>query len=151
MSSTDVKLTASANGGFDLSIVDGDIEGTPGFDTAIWVSLFSDARATASQVVIPEYRRGWPGNLVSTVNGRDLGGLLWLVDQRRLNQKTLNEAVDYTRGALNWFLEDGIAQNVEVDGEIVPASGIQLNVTITSFNGDTETHYVKLWEVTGAD
>lgn len=147
----DIFLEQDENGAFDFSIENGDIQRTDGLETAIWVSLFTDARATEAQVLIPEYRRGWPGNALSSVPGRQLGGYLWLVDQRRLTQSTLNDAIDYARGALDWFLVDNIARSVIVDGEIVPRSGIQLSITITSYLGVTKTYYVNLWEVTGAN
>jgi phage gp46-like protein len=145
----DLKLTQDASGVWDLSISNGDLEGVEGFDTAIFSSLLTDARAPESIVLKPENRRGWMGNLASTVDGRDFGGLLWLVNQRRLTQETLNEAVDYARQALDWLVEDGLASNIEVTGTIVPRSGITLEIVITSPEGETVTHYVPLWEVTG--
>lgn len=147
----DCKLAIDTNGQFDVVLEDGDIATETGFDTAIWVSLFTDARASADQVVLAQHRRGWPGNLVSTVDNRQLGGMLWLIDQRRLNQATLNEAVDYAQKALNWIVEDNVAQNIEVSGVIVPTSGIQLNVTITALSGETESRYINTWELTGAN
>ena len=148
MTKRDIKLFQE-NGFFDIGIENGDFIAEDGFDTAIWVSLFTDARADESQVVLPENRRGWMGNIGSPVEGRQLGGLLWLVEQRRLTQETLNEAIDYARKSLVWIIDDGIAQILKVNGEIVPRHGIQLEITITTVLGDTSTHYVKLWEVTG--
>ena len=144
----DAKVRPDNHGRFDISIDSGQIEQEDGLETAIWVSLFTDARADSSQVARPEYRRGWPGNLVSQVEGRQLGGLLWLIDQRRLTQGTLNAAIDYARGALSWMVTDGLLLSVEVSGAIVPRYGIQLNVVLTSRSGATETKYVKLWEAT---
>lgn len=139
------------NGVFDIAIENGDLKNEDGFDTAIWVSLFTDARASESQVLVPENRRGWLGNLVSEVEERQLGGFLWLSEQRRLTQETLNEVIDYARKCLNWFVEDNVAQKIEVTGSIVPRSGIELEITITASDGKTVNHYVPLWEVTGAN
>ena len=146
MTKRDIKLFFE-NGSFDIGIEDGDFIAEDGFDTAIWVSLFTDARADESQVVLPENRRGWMGNLAN--DERQLGGLLWLVEQRRLNQDTLNETIDYARKSLIWFIEDGLATQLNVTGEIVPRSGISLTMIITSVKGVTSTHYVNLWELTG--
>jgi len=145
----DIKTVKASNGVFDIPIENGDLAGVEGFDTAIWVSLFTDARAPESIVKKPEDRRGWLGNLASPVEGRDLGGLLWLTDQRRLNQDALNEVVDYARQSLNWFVEDSIAKSIEVSGEIIPLQGIRLTIIIETPDGNTVTHYVPLWEVTG--
>lgn len=144
----DIK-TVQTNGIFDIPIENGDLAGVDGFDTAIWISLFTDARAPDTIVVTPENRRGWLGNVESPVEGRELGGLLWVAEQRRLNQDTVNEVVDYAGKSLEWFVEDGIATSIEVSGVIVPLSGILLTIVINVPQGETVTHYVKLWEVTG--
>ncbi len=146
---SDLKLTQGDDGVFDLVIEDGNFVIEDGFDTSIMVSLITDARAPADKVVLPENRRGWMGNLVSPVDGRDLGGLLWLTEQRRLTQDTLNETVDYARKSLNWFVEDGLANSIDVTGEIVPRSGIRLTIAITALTGVPDKHYINLWEVTG--
>lgn len=145
----DIRLLQDANGRFDIVLENGDLADEDGFDTAIYISLFTDALAPAAIVLKPENRRGWIGNVVSPVIDRDLGGLLWLTEQSRLNQNTLNEAVSHARQALNWFVEDELAEKIEVSGEIVPISGIRLTIIITVLHGETETHYVSLWEVTG--
>lgn len=144
----DIKVTLN-NGRFDISFENGDIVAEDGFDTAIYVSLFTDARAPENLVAIPEKRRGWIGNTASPVEGRDLGGLLWLVDQRRLTQKTLNATVDYARKALNWFVDDGLLSRIDVTGVIIPKEGVRLGVTMTALNGKTETRYFDIWKLTG--
>lgn len=145
----DIKVAFQPDGSFDIPIENGDLANVEGFDTSIWISLFTDARAPESIVVQPENRRGWLGDTESLVPGRDLGGLLWLIEQRRLTQDTLNEVVDYARQALQWFVGDGLANSIEVSGEIVPLFGILLTIIINVPQGQTVTHYVKLWEVTG--
>lgn len=145
----DFRLLQGTDGRFDIVIENGDIANEDGFETAIYMSLFTDARAPESKVIKPENRRGWMGNIVSPVEGRELGGLLWLAEQRRLTQDVLNEIVGYARQSLSWFVEDGIAQNIEVSGKIVPRSGIALIIDITATDGKTETYYVPLWEATG--
>ena len=145
----DVKFNIDSYGKFDFDIVDGDLEGVEGYDTSIWLSLFTDARANESQVSIPEYRRGWLGNIVSSIPDRQLGGYLWLIDQRRLIQKTLNEAIDYTKKSLQWFIDDNICTEVVVTGIIVPKLGIELDVNIISNQGTIITKNIKLWKLTG--
>lgn len=144
----DVKLLLE-NGQFDIVIEDGDFANEDGFDTAVWVSLFSDARATVSQVLTPEKRRGWLGNLVSEKPERQLGGYLWLAEQRRLTQDTVNEIVDYARKALNYMIEDGLVLKIDVTGEIIPRTGIELLIVITSLDGLTTNHVVHMWQITG--
>lgn len=145
----DIKLTQDEFGSFDFTIKNGDFEGVEGFDTAIDMSLFTDRRATPDKVFKPELRRGWMGDTESPVNGREIGSWLWLLNQRRLTQDTLNEAISFARDALNWFVEDGVAKDIAVAGVIVPRGGIALTITITALDGRVDTHYRPLWEVTG--
>lgn len=148
---SDLKLTLDSSGQFDLTIENGNLAKVSGFDTAITVSLFTDARANEAQVYLPENRRGWVGNTVNDVQGRQLGGLLWLIEQRRLIQDTLNKNTDFSKKSLDWFIEDGMVDGITVTGEIIPQKGIQLKIVFQIDKGETETHFVRLWEVTGVN
>jgi phage gp46-like protein len=145
----DVKFTQDSYGRFDFEIENGDLKSEDGYDTSIWISLLTDARANASQIPIPEHRRGWLGNLVSIVPDRQLGGYLWLVDQRRMVQKTLNEAIDYAKKSLQWMIDDNICTDIVVTGKFVPKFGIELDVDISSDRGIIVSKNIKLWELTG--
>jgi len=145
----DVKFILDNDGRFDIDIENGDLVGEDGFDTAIWISLFTDARASSSQVLQPEQRRGWIGNKVSIDQNRQLGGYLWLIDQRRLNHTTLIETIDYARKSLQWLIDDNICTAIDVSGIIKATEGIELTILITSTEGITTTNYVKIWKKTG--
>lgn len=134
---------------FAMVVENGDFKAQPGMDTAIWVSVYTDARASDSQVLRPELQRGWMGNLVSDVPDRQLGGLLWLLEQRRLTQDNANSAAAYVRACLNWMIEDVLLKKIDVTGEIVPLQGIAVTVILTSPKGDSRSHYIPLWEITG--
>lgn len=143
----DVSLSKTSRG-YDINVLNGDIEALDNFKTAIEVSLFSDGRADESQVFLPQARRGWIGDVVTPVEGQNFGSLLWLVQQERLTQSTLNKAINFCRLALQWLVDQEKASNVSVSGSIVPPEGIRLNIVITSKTGQVESHYVNLWENT---
>jgi phage gp46-like protein len=145
----DIKAFINDNNQVSVNFNDGDFTEEDGFDTAILISLLTDARAPDDRVLIPEKRRGWMGDLESPVENRSLGGFLWLIDQRRLTVDTLNDSINFAQLALNWFVEDGIAKSVTVSGDIIVKKGIQLLIVITSILGKTSSHYVNLWELTG--
>ena len=150
MAKREIKLEME-NGAFDIVIENGDFANEDGFETNIWVSLFTDARADESQVIVPENRRGWLGNLATEVPERQLGGYLWLAEQRRLNQDTLNEVIDYIRKSIEWMVTDELCLKIEVSGSIIPRTGIEANVVITAKDGITSDHYIELWRLTGAN
>lgn len=133
--------------GFDIATLGGDIAPVDDFRSSIIASLFSDARADASQVAIPQYRRGWIGDSVLQRGENPYGSLLWLLEQARLTQDTLNKAIDYARQSLQWFVSDGLASSVDVEGEISRGT-INLAINITTIAGNVESHYVDLWENT---
>lgn len=143
----DIALEQSTSG-YDISITDGDLTSVDSFETAIYVSLFSDARASEDQVFLPQARRGWICDVASPIEDQLYGSHLWLLEQRRLTQSTLNEAINYARLGLQWMIDQGQALNIEVTGEIVAGSGIALNIAVTSYTGETQNAYVRLWENT---
>ncbi len=145
----DAKLIVNENGEFTIGITDGDLTPEDGFDTAINISLFTDQRAPADRINQTELRRGWLGDTVSLIEGRQIGSLLWLLDQSRLTPDTRNDAISFSQKSLNWLVEDGLATLVEVTGVIVPRLGIELTIVITNTDGVVTTHYRKLWELTG--
>lgn len=145
----DICLELDLAGRYDLTVLNGDLKTTAGLDSAIIISILTDARASESQIQLPQQRRGWPGNVASIVPGRQLGSLLWLTDQRRLTAQTLNAVVDYVHKALSWITEDTLLKTINTSGEIVPLVGIVLKIKMTAHDGTTSNQYVKLWEATG--
>lgn len=143
----DFSLVQAASG-YDIAIENGDIASVDNFKTAIEVSLFSDARADAAQIALPQARRGWIGDLVSPIEGLKFGSHLWLLSQARLTQQTLNETLNFARLCLQPLADQGQAASIEVFGQIVATSGIALNIAVTSVLGVTENYYVNLWENT---
>ena len=89
----------------------GDIETEDQLDTAILVSLFTDTRATSYEVVKPELRRGWIGEL-ELEDEEIFGSKLWLLDQERLTLTTIGRANDFAEKALTWMVRDEIAVSV---------------------------------------
>lgn len=143
----DVALRPDTNGIYDVAIANGDLVADDGLETSLIVSILSDARADESQVPQPESRRGWIGDLVATVPGYQYGSLLWLLEQARLTRDTLAQAENNARAALNWMIEDGLVQAIDViasrqDGALI------LDVTMTSPDGSTIRKAFDLWRKT---
>lgn len=136
--------------GFDLQIDNDQFVFVDGFDTNISVSLFTDSRASASDIPKPLFRRGWMLNQLGVDREFEIGGLLWLFDQNRLTTQTRNNIVDAANKSLQWLLDRNIASAIDIEGTIIPKRGIALTIEITYTNGVTESQYIELWEVTGA-
>lgn len=106
----------------------GDFELDNGLQTAILVSLLSNARADASEIPIIEFRDGWYGNLIWNQNGYQQGSKLWLLYQSRLTQEIILRAKNYTEIALNWMLEDGLLKNLVVN--VIQNDSISFTINI---------------------
>lgn len=146
----DVKLRLSdiVDTAYDIQIgTDGDVVTEDSFDTAIVVSLFTDARALPSQVALPERRRGWIGN--ERTPGKQMGGILWLFEQQRLNRKTANEIEDAAQQALQWMIDEQYAIAVSAVASIKSATTLTLEILVTKPSGEVESRLFNLWEGTG--
>ena len=144
----DVLIRADAEGLYDL-VVDGNVFASAGgFETAIPVSLFTDARAPSALVSEPQNRRGWIVNLLTASTMRQLGSILWVLDQARVTRETLNTARLAAQDAFQWMLDDGIALSVFVDVQQTQ-NGILILITITD-TSNVVNRYQTLWRSTDA-
>lgn len=145
----DVLIRANSDGLYDLA-VDGNVFASAGgFETAIPVSLFTDARAPAALVAEPQNRRGWIGNLMTATTMRQLGSILWVLDQSRITQERLNVARLAAQDAFQWMLDDGVALAVLVDVVRTSQSGIIIHIQITD-TSNVVSRYQTLWRATDA-
>ncbi len=122
---------ATARG--DLAIEAGDLALDPGgVSSATIASLFSDARARADDR-LPDAaadRRGFWGDALEEEITDRLGSRLWLIEREKQLQETVNRAVEFAREGLLWLTRDGIAQSVEVRGEITAPGVLGLDIAI---------------------
>ena len=111
----------------DLSLV---VDGNTiplGLDTyeplvrAVMISLFTWRRANADDVLPdlsanPE-RMGWWADNFPTVPNDRIGSRLWLLSRAKLTAETIRKAREYAQEALQWLIDDGVAQRVVVETE----------------------------------
>jgi len=146
--SQDVQLVRKSDGLFDLVVSNNVLETIDGFETAIIVSLLTDARAPSSSVQTPSRRRGWVGNILTAASGRELGSRLWLFSQSRLTDAILNDLAVAAQESLNWMIEDGIAKSVAATVLKTGLRSVTVNIVITTIEGK-EQRYAVLWRQTG--
>lgn len=155
MRGIDVALQELPGGVYDLKVgFDGDLETEDAFETAIVVSLFTDARAPESLVADPALRRGWIGNeyRLRVAPGFDLGSILWaFLEQGRLRGKTLRDLEDASNEALQWLVDRGYAVAISEVSATTPSPGqVRLGLTIERSPGVVERRFFDLWQNTGA-
>lgn len=125
----------------------GDILTEDFFDTSILMSLFTDRRASASEVPISQNRRGWIGNEFFEDNF-EIGSKLWLFDQSVLNQDVTNSIQDAAKTALEWLVDDGYA--IRIDVRVIKGNtSVTLEVDIFRSNSKVEHRFYDLWQASG--
>lgn len=137
-----------AIGGFDIMLDEsGDLVADEGLKTATILSLFLDRRAEDDDD-IPDGtgdRRGWWADAIAPVPGDKVGSRAWLLEREKETADVRRRAQVYDQEALNWMIEDGIAERVEVDVDPNRRSVLAREVRIIK-PGGAETRFNSLWE-----
>jgi phage gp46-like protein len=149
---TDAKLTPLiAVGGdpyYDLAILNNDLEAEEGLKTAILISLFTDRRVTAEELPPEERdRRGWWADALNADDDQ-IGSKLWLLKREKITTQVIAKFQQYCEEALQWLVDDGIAESVDV---IVERSGTyQVSIEIDLIRGHDEDgqKYAFVWDGT---
>ena len=142
---TDIKLVLTDDR-YDMIINDdGDLDSITGLQTSLIMSLLTNQRATADEVYEPIRREGTLADLLFA-NFRH-GSKLWLLDQVRNDFNARNIAITNTQNALQWLIDDSLAKQVDVEGDVT-ISGIVLTILITYFNNVRENWAFNLWNNT---
>jgi phage gp46-like protein len=135
----DLKLRPDGEDDYGGDLVMGaeDLELDNGLNTAILVSLFSDRRAeVGDELPDPgEGRRGWWGDELGE-DGDKIGSRLWLLTRRKQTPETRQLFLEYTREALQWLLDDGVAEDVSVDAAWKGMGILEVYAVITKPDGE---------------
>lgn len=150
MNEIDIAVLQDASGQFDIAIDPdtGDLLLVSGFETALAMSIFEERRADKSEVPTSELRRGWWGNTVGPI-GFEIGSKLWLLEQARKTQATLNSAKDYAKKCTQWLVSDRHLVKVETEAKFT-SDNLDLIIELKRSNGQTEIKSYQLWERTEA-
>lgn len=125
----------------------GDIETADFLDTSIIMSLLTDARASDSEMPIPQNRRGWIGD--EDDPSFNSGSKIWLYEQARLTRTTMNGVGDAAESSLQWLLDEDIALEQTVSTFLSGNSGLNVLIETQRPNSEVESRSFPLWENTG--
>lgn len=149
---SDVRLALTNNLNFGVILEDGDLQSDKGLETAVTISLFTDARVTDEELPQgADSKRGWFGDMFPDVDGDKIGSKIWTLARSKRLTETLRRTEDYAKQALKWMIDDGIAQAVTAvasfDGEVSEGRW-KLEVVITRPSG-RDFKYKVLWDEQG--
>jgi len=130
---------------WDLSFTNGDLTSTTSLDTAVLMSLYTDYRASNSEVPEIQRRRGWWGNLVSGYPDYQIGSKLWLLYQSRLTQDTINLIKTYVYNCLSWMIDYGYITNININVTPTTNESILLFITLSISQNIVYNNSFELW------
>lgn len=118
--------------------------------TSVIISLFTDRLAQPDDALPDDTtnRRGWWADTETDL----IGSRLWLLSREKRIEPVRQRAIDYSREALQWLIDDGVARAVDVDAEW---SGLdRLDILVTVYRNDGRSIEMRLewvWnQLTGA-
>ena len=126
---------------------DGDLSSVDDFSTSIDLSVLTNERANSSEVPQALERRGWIGDLTPRTEGFRAGSKLWLFEQSRRTQDTVNDIRNAVQEGLQWIVDKGQAERIQVDSEMIGDSGVRVTVVISVGNNRVK-RYFTLWDQT---
>lgn len=101
----------------DIEFKDNDLVNEDGLETAVLISVFTDARA-ADDDPLPDAlhgdKRGWWGDKTLNDPNDQTGSKLWLLNRSKVTNQVMRKAKRHIENALEWMKDDGIAVKIEV-------------------------------------
>lgn len=127
-------------GGADIALEGTDLAREGGLETAVLLSLFSDARVEAEE--LPDGEDDPRGVWFDTERDR-FGSRLWLHERAKTDAASIEEIRRAAEDALEWLLREEIADEVLVEAERVALGRLSLRVQLRrSPNG----RWSRVWE-----
>lgn len=134
---------------FDIDISNGDLALDYSLETAVIISLFTDAYADQDSD-LPQGetdRRGWWAD--DTLPNKDkIGSLLWTGARRALTEESLRQDEEAAKSALKWMLDDGVAKEVNVSAVRTGLESKDLSIEIIKPDKAEITKYKSIWDAT---
>lgn len=149
--SQDLALIDQGSGIYDISPnpITKKYETVDGMETAIDVSLFTDARAPENRVFEASNRRGYIGDILTADINRSLGSILWTFEQSRITQKILNELRVASEQAFVWMIENKSILGVTATVTKVNSRSVRIDLLFRDRDNQIKK-YQRLWRITNA-
>lgn len=126
----DIKLIPIDEGLFDAVFESNDLSTDEGLQTAVTISLFTDRRVSADELPDGQSdQRGWWGDALNEDNDK-IGSKLWILEREKITTEVLEDFKTYCEEALQWMIDDEIAESVVVTVERIDLYSISVVIEI---------------------
>ncbi|MCD8139444.1 MAG: phage GP46 family protein [Planctomycetaceae bacterium] len=124
-----------------LSTTASDLVQDAGMNTAVAISLFTDARADDDEPLPAgeTERRGYWADCIDDGDDEETGSLLWLLSREKQTREVVNRAREHARRALQWMVRDRVAAKIDVQARIVRPGWLLLEIDIHRPDGNVTT------------
>ena len=138
----DISLTPIPEGAGTVAV---DVTTDSGLNTAVYISLFTDARQDETTANDTSDLRGWWGDEFGQV-----GSQLWQLTRGKATDEVIAQAQVWAQDALAWMVTGGVAASVTATAERIGLYAISIVIQITEPNSQTSTfRYALNWAATG--
>jgi phage gp46-like protein len=134
----DIELTSVPDGAGEVAR---DVSLDAGLSTAVYISLFTDARASVEEGAEATDLRGWWGDDFGA-----FGSKLWLLTRGKVTDEAIAFARVSAEEALAWLVDGGIARSVSAIVTRIGLYAISISISIVRPEGTNSTfRYALNW------
>jgi phage gp46-like protein len=145
---SDLALSQSANGRFDLDFSGNDLHLTDSLKNAVLLSLgiWASGRVSDGNAVLEPQISGWWG---SSLDDIELGSTIWKSFSDKVGEPVLDKIDAAVTQALKWMIDDGVAKDVVPDTSILSKNSVEIVVKIVRPDSSEEEYKWQVnWEAT---
>jgi Mu-like prophage protein gp46 len=145
---SDLALSQSANGRFDLDFSGNDLHLTDSLKNAVLLSLgiWASVRVPDGNAVLEPQISGWWG---SSLDDIELGSTIWKSFSDKVGEPVLDKIDAAVTQALKWMIDDGVAKDVVPDTSILSKNSVEIVVKIIRPDSSEEEYKWQVnWEAT---
>lgn len=137
----DISLIPDEAGDGDFVFLEGDISCDASLQTAVYISLFTDAPYEDDNYET----RGWFGDTLDEYGV--LGSKLWTLTRNKIDNSISELAKQYCEEALNWLITEGVSDSVVVTVSRSDINSLSIEVKISRPNDKDEYYkFAYNWE-----
>lgn len=120
----DLLLLLNEDGDWDINYINGQPEMTDGFDTEVMLAIFGE----------PDF---WQNDLTNDPAEQFISEFPDLIKDANVSDKTLLDGIEALKKALQFMIDKGEAQNINVTGEFISVYGIGWIIEISRPTAET--------------
>lgn len=139
---SDLKLESRSDGLYDLAFENGDLQLGKSLENSVIVSIGSDSRIAEKKFSGKLADDGWWGE--PSFENDLWGSRLFTILKRKKDGNALLLAEQYVKKSLQWMIDDGVVESVDVDVGFDNAS-LLLNISLSKKSEKETFKYEFAW------